>query len=158
MTRIPLTISGVRKLREELNRLKKVERPRVIEALAEARGHGDVQENPDYSNVKQQQEFIERRIRTLEEKVANAQIIDPSRIDAGGKVVFGATVDLHEAQTGNEVSYQIVGEDEADINVGLLSINSPLARALIGAEEGDEVTVQAPGGARIYEVKAIRYE
>ncbi len=158
MTKIPLTVTGARKLREELNRLKKVERPRVIEALAEARGHGDVQENPDYSNVKQQQEFIERRIRALEEKVANAQIIDPSCINAGGKVVFGATVELYEQQTGKEVSYQIVGEDEADINHGLVSINSPLARALIGAEEGDEVTVQAPGGVRTYEIKTIRYE
>ena len=158
MTRIPLTVTGARKLREELNRLKKVERPRVIEALAEARGHGDVQENPDYSNVKQQQEFIERRIRTLEEKVANAQVIDPSRIKASGKVVFGATVELYEHETGKEVSYQIVGEDEADITDGLVSINSPLARALIGAEEGDEVTVQAPGGTRTYEVKAVRYE
>ncbi|NIR29522.1 MAG: transcription elongation factor GreA [Gammaproteobacteria bacterium] len=158
MTRIPLTVAGARKLREELNRLKKVERPRAIEALAEARGHGDVQENPDYANVKQQQEFIERRIRALEEKVANAQIIDPSRIDAGGRVVFGATVELYEPQTGKEVSYQIVGEDEADINEGLVSINSPLARALIGAEEGDEVAVQAPGGTRTYEIKRIRYE
>lgn len=158
MARIPLTVKGAQKLREELSRLRKVDRPRVIEALAEARGHGDVQENPDYANVKQQQEFIERRIKTLEDKVANAQIIDTSRIDAGGKIVFGATVILHEQETGRNVSYQIVGEDEADINGGLISINSPLARALIGAQEGEEVTVDAPVGTRTYEIKTVRYE
>jgi len=158
MARIPLTVRGAQKLRDELNRLRREERPRVIEAMAEARGHGDAQENPDFTNVVRQQEFVEGRIKSLEEKLANAQIIDTRAIDARGRVVFGATVDLREARSGEAVSYQIVGEDEADIGHGLISVNSPLARALIGAEEGDEVTVEAPAGTRTYEVEAVRYE
>jgi transcription elongation factor GreA len=157
MSKVPLTVRGAEKLQEELNRLKTVERPRVIEAIAEARAHGDLKENAEYHAAREQQSFIEGRIAEIESKLSNAQIIDPATLETGGKVVFGATVDLIDEDTGKEVTYQIVGEDEADIKQGLISIGSPIARALIGKEEGDYAQVQAPGGVREYEVVAVRY-
>ncbi|HHQ42106.1 MAG TPA: transcription elongation factor GreA [Chromatiales bacterium] len=158
MSKTPMTVRGAEKLREELARLKQVERPRVIQAIAEARAHGDLRENAEYAAAKEQQGFIEGRIREIEAKLANAQIIDVRQINANGKVVFGATVELIDEETGEEVTYQIVGEDEADIGEGLISVNSPIARALIGREEGDVVTVKAPAGERRYEIVAVRYE
>ncbi len=158
MSKTPMTVRGAEKLREELARLKQVERPRVIQAIAEARAHGDLRENAEYAAAKEQQGFIEGRIREIEAKLANAQIIDVRQINANGKVVFGATVELIDEETGEEVTYQIVGEDEADIGEGLVSVNSPIARALIGREEGDVVTVKAPAGERRYEIVAVRYE
>ena len=158
MSKTPMTVRGAEKLRQELARLKQVERPRVIQAIAEARAHGDLRENAEYAAAKEQQGFIEGRIREIEAKLANAQIIDVRQINANGKVVFGATVELIDEETGEEVTYQIVGEDEADINEGLISVNSPIARALIGREEGDVVTVKAPAGERRYEIVAVRYE
>ncbi len=158
MSKTPMTVRGAEKLREELARLKQVERPRVIQAIAEARAHGDLRENAEYAAAKEQQGFIEGRIREIEAKLANAQIIDVRQINANGKVVFGATVELIDEETGEEVTYQIVGEDEADIGQGLVSVNSPIARALIGREEGDVVTVKAPAGERRYEIVAVRYE
>lgn len=158
MSKTPMTVRGAEKLRQELARLKQVERPRVIQAIAEARAHGDLRENAEYAAAKEQQGFIEGRIREIEAKLANAQIIDVRQINANGKVVFGATVELIDEETGEEVTYQIVGEDEADINEGLISVNSPIARALIGREEGDMVTVKAPAGERRYEIVAVRYE
>ncbi len=158
MSKTPMTVRGAEKLREELARLKQVERPRVIQAIAEARAHGDLRENAEYAAAKEQQGFIEGRIREIEAKLANAQIIDVRQINANGKVVFGATVELLDEETGEEVTYQIVGEDEADIGQGLVSVNSPIARALIGREEGDVVTVKAPAGERRYEIVAVRYE
>jgi transcription elongation factor GreA len=157
MSKVPLTVRGAEKLQEELTRLKTVERPRVIEAIAEARAHGDLKENAEYHAAREQQSFIEGRIAEIESKLSNAQIIDPATLETGGKVVFGATVDLIDEDTGKEVTYQIVGEDEADIKQGLISIGSPIARALIGKEEGDYAQVQAPGGVREYEVVAVRY-
>ena len=156
--KIPLTARGAEKLREELKELKTVARPRVIEAIAEARAHGDLKENAEYHAAREQQGFIEGRIQDIEGKLGNAQIIDITTLDPGGKVVFGATVELYDNSSDGEVSYQIVGEDEADIKQGLLSINSPIARALIGKEEGDAVQVQTPGGLREYEILAVRYE
>jgi len=158
MSKTPMTVRGAEKLRQELARLKQVERPRVIQAIAEARAHGDLRENAEYAAAKEQQGFIEGRIREIEAKLANAQIIDVRQINANGKVVFGATVELIDEETGEEVTYQIVGEDEADIGEGLISVNSPIARALIGREEGDVVTVKAPAGERRYEIVAVRYE
>lgn len=158
MSKTPMTVRGAEKLRQELARLKQVERPRVIQAIAEARAHGDLRENAEYAAAKEQQGFIEGRIREIEAKLANAQIIDVRRINANGKVVFGATVELIDEESGEEVTYQIVGEDEADIGAGLISVNSPIARALIGREEGDVVTVKAPAGERRYEIVAVRYE
>ncbi len=158
MSKTPMTVRGAEKLRQELARLKQVERPRVIQAIAEARAHGDLRENAEYAAAKEQQGFIEGRIREIEAKLANAQIIDVRQINANGKVVFGATVELIDEDTGEEVTYQIVGEDEADIGEGLISVNSPIARALIGREEGDVVTVKAPAGERRYEIVAVRYE
>ena len=157
MATIPITKRGAEKLKEELHRLKTVERPAVITAIAEARAQGDLSENADYDAAKDRQGFIEGRIKEVEGKLAAAQVIDPASLDAGGKVVFGATVDLEEEDSGEQVTYQIVGEDEADLKHGLINISSPIARALIGKEEGDTAVVQAPGGDRHYEIIAVRY-
>ena len=156
-TTIPITKRGAEKLKEELQRLKTVERPAVIQAIAEARAQGDLSENAEYESAKEHQGFIEGRIAEIESKLSAAQIIDPSGLDAGGRVVFGATVDLEDEDSGNAVTYQIVGEDEADLKQGLINISSPIARALIGKEEGDTAVVQAPGGERRYEVVGVRY-
>lgn len=158
MSKTPMTIRGAERLREELNELKSVARPRVIAAIAEARAHGDLKENAEYHAAREQQGFIEGRIQEIEGKLSNAQIIDPTALNAGGKVVFGATVVLVEMDTEDEVTYQIVGEDEADIKQGRISVTSPVARALIGKEEGDIAQVQAPGGLREYEIVEVRYE
>ena len=157
MSKVPLTLRGAEKLREELDQLKKVERPRVIKAIAEAREHGDLKENAEYHAAREQQGFIEGRIAEIEGKLSHAQIIDVTKLSARGKVVFGATVLLADEDTGNEVTYQIVGEDEADIKQGRISINSPIARALIGKQEGDIAVVKAPGGDKEYEVVEIKY-
>ncbi len=157
MTTIPLTKRGAEKLKEELQRLKTKDRPAVIAAIAEARSHGDLSENAEYDAAKDRQGFIEMRIKEVEGKLAAAQIIDPSALDAGGKVVFGATVDLEEEDSGEQVTYQIVGEDEADLKHGMINISSPIARALIGKEEGDTAEVQAPGGVKHYEVIGVKY-
>ncbi len=157
MTTIPLTKRGAEKLKEELQRLKTKDRPAVIAAIAEARSHGDLSENAEYDAAKDRQGFIEGRIKEVEGKLAAAQIIDPATLDAGGKVVFGATVELEDEDSGDKVTYQIVGEDEADLKHGLINISSPIARALIGKEEGDTAEVQAPGGIRRYEVVAVSY-
>jgi transcription elongation factor GreA len=154
----PMTIAGAERLRAELQRLKTVERPAMSRALAEARGHGDLSENADYDAAKERQGMIEARVRDIEAKLAHAHIVDPAAIDAGGKAVFGATVDLEDQDSGAKVSYQIVGDDEADIKHGKISVSSPIARALIGKAEGDAVEVQAPGGVREFEVLAVRYE
>lgn len=157
MATIPITKRGAEKLKEELQRLKSVERHAVIQAIAEARAQGDLSENAEYEAAKDKQGFIEGRINELEGKLAAAQIIDPSVLDAGGKVVFGSTVDLEDEDTGTQVTYQIVGDDEADLKQGLISISSPIARALIGKEAGDVADVQAPGGVRSYEIVEVRY-
>lgn len=156
-TTIPLTVSGAEKLKAELQRLKTQERPAVIAAIAEARSHGDLSENAEYEAAKDRQGFIEGRIKEIEGKLSVAKVINPAQLDAGGRVVFGATVELEEEETGSTVTYQIVGEDEADIKLGLLNISSPIARALIGKEEGDSVEVQVPGGVRRYDIVAVRY-
>ncbi len=158
MSKTPMTKRGAEKLREELNELKSVARPRVIAAIAEARAHGDLKENAEYHAAREQQGFIEGRIQEIEAKLSNAQIIDPTALNAGGKVVFGTTVVLLELDTESEVTYQIVGEDEADIKALRISVTSPVARALIGKEEGDVAQVQAPGGVREYEIVEVRYE
>lgn len=158
MNKTPMTQRGAERLREELNELKSVARPRVIAAIAEARAHGDLKENAEYHAAREQQGFIEGRIQEIEGKLSNAQIIDPASLNAGGKVVFGATVVLVEMDTEEEVTYQIVGEDEADIKQGRISVTSPVARALIGKEEGDIAQVQTPGGLREYEIVEVRYE
>ncbi|HRH81747.1 MAG TPA: transcription elongation factor GreA [Thiobacillaceae bacterium] len=157
MSKIPLTVVGAEQLRNELQRLKSVERPAVIEAIAEARSHGDLSENAEYDAAKEKQGFIEGRIKDLESKLANAQIIDPRHLDTDGRIVFGATVELVDAETGDEVKYQIVGDDEADIKQGKISVSSPIARALIGKYAGDVADVQAPGGVRHYEVVDVHY-
>ena len=157
MTTIPLTKRGAEKLKEELQRLKTKDRHAVIAAIAEARSHGDLSENAEYDAAKDRQGFIEGRIKEVEGKLAAAQIIDPSALDAGGKVVFGATVELEDEDSGDQVTYQIVGEDEADLKHGLINISSPIARALIGKEEGDTAEVQAPGGVKHYEVIGVKY-
>jgi transcription elongation factor GreA len=144
-------------LKAELHKLKTVERPAVIQAIAEARAQGDLSENADYDAAKERQGFIEGRIAEIEGKLSAAQIIDPSALDAGGRVVFGATVDLSDEDSGSEMTYQIVGEDEADLKQGLVNISSPIARALIGKEEGDTAVVQTPGGTRRFEIVAVRY-
>lgn len=158
MSTFPVTKRGAEKLKEELQRLKSVERPAVITAIAEARAQGDLSENADYDAAKERQGFIEGRIAEIEGKLSAAQIIDPASVDAGGRVVFGATVELEEESTGEAVTYQIVGEDEADIKQGLLNISTPIARALIGKEEGDVAEVQAPGGIKRFEIVAVRYQ
>ena len=157
MATFPVTKRGADKLKAELHRLKTVDRPAVITAIAEARAQGDLSENADYDAAKERQGFIEGRIAEIEGKLSAAQVIDPSAVDAGGRVVFGATVELEEESSGDAVTYQIVGEDEADIRAGLISINSPIARALIGKEEGDVAEVQAPGGTKRYEIVAVHY-
>ncbi len=157
MATIPITIRGAEKLKAELHRLKTVDRPAVINAIAEARAQGDLSENAEYDAAKDRQGFIEGRIQEIEGKLSAAQIIDPSQVDAGGKVVFGATVELEDESTGDAVKYQIVGEDEADLKLGLINISSPIARALIGKEEGDTAEVQAPGGIKRYEIVAVSY-
>jgi transcription elongation factor GreA len=158
MKKVPMTVRGAERLRAELHELKTVQRPRVIQAIAEAREHGDLKENAEYHAAREQQSFIEGRIAEIEGKLSNAEIIDVSRLNPGGRVVFGATVDLIDGDSGAEVTYQIVGDDEADIKAGLISVNSPIARALIGREEGDTAIVDAPGGKREYEIVAVRYE
>ena len=158
MNKTPMTARGAEQLREELQELKQEARPKVIQAIAEAREHGDLKENAEYHAAREQQGFIEGRISEIEDKLSNAQIIDVSQLNAGSKVVFGATVDLIEVETEEEVTYQIVGEDEADIKKGLISVGSPIARALIGKEEGDVARVEAPGGVREYEIESVRYE
>jgi transcription elongation factor GreA len=157
MATIPLTRRGAEKLKEELHRLKSVERHAVIQAISEARAQGDLSENAEYEAAKDKQGFIEGRIQELEAKLAAAQIIDPSSLDAGGRVVFGSTVDLQDDDSGTEVTYQIVGDDEADLKLGLISISSPIARALIGKEAGDVAEVQAPGGLKHWEIVDVRY-
>ena len=157
MQTIPLTQRGVDKLKDELQRLKTVERHAVIQAIAEARAQGDLSENAEYEAAKDKQGFIEGRILEIESKLAAAKVIDPSKLDAEGKVVFGSTVDLEDESSGSAVTYQIVGDDEADLKLGLISISSPIARALIGKEVGDIAEVHAPGGVKSYEVMAVRY-
>ena len=156
MSKVPMTVEGAQRLKVELHRLKTVERPSVIQAIAEARSHGDLSENADYDAAKERQGFIEGRIAEVEAKLANAQVIDPSALDVE-HVVFGATVELEDGGSGECVTYQIVGDDEADIKHGKISVNSPIARALIGKGEGDTADVQAPGGVRSYEIISVRY-
>ena len=157
MTTIPITKRGAEKLKAELHRLKTVDRPWVINAIAEARAQGDLSENAEYEAAKDRQGFIEGRIQEVEGKLSAAQVIDPSAVDAGGRVVFGATVELEDESTGDKVTYQIVGEDEADLKHGLVNISSPIARALIGKEQGDSAEVRAPGGVKCFEIVAVRY-
>ena len=157
MSKVPITARGAEMLKDELRELKTVARPRVIQAIADARAHGDLKENAEYHAAREQQGFIEGRIGDIEGKLSNAQIIDITTMDAGGKIIFGATVDLVNEETGKAVTYQIVGDDEADINAGLISVNSPVARALIGKQEEDIATVNAPGGIIEYEIIAIKY-
>ncbi len=157
MTKIPMTVEGAERLRAELKRLKTVERPAVIQAIADARSHGDLSENADYDAAKERQGFIEGRIAEIERKLAGAHVIDPKSIDADGRVVFGATVEIEDLDSGDRSNYQIVGDDEADIKAGKISVNSPIARALIGRVEGDTVEVQTPGGARAYEIVTVDY-
>jgi len=154
---IPLTVAGAEALRNELHELKSVERPAVIAAIAEARSHGDLSENAEYDAAKEKQGFVEGRIAELESKLSNAQIINPAQINADGACVFGATVELEDLQNGEAVTYQIVGDDEANIKVGKISISSPVSRALIGKYQGDVAEVQAPGGIREYEVLGVKY-
>ena len=157
MNKVPVTVRGHELLQTELKRLKSVDRPQVIQAIAEARGHGDLKENAEYHAAKEQQGFIEGRIKELEGKLSNLQVIDVTTLTPGGKIVFGATVDLLEQASGKAITYRIVGEDEADIKTGLISFTSPIARALIGHSEADEVTFCAPGGEKCYEVIDVRY-
>ncbi len=157
MVTIPLTRRGAELLKNELHQLKSVERHAVIQAIAEARAQGDLSENAEYEAAKDKQGFVEGRIKEVESKLAAAQIIDPSTLNAEGKVVFGATVDLEDDDNGAKVTYQIVGDDEADLKLGLISISSPIARALIGKEAGDTAEVQAPGGIRRWDIVAVRY-
>ena len=160
MAKTPLTVAGAEMLRAELHRLKTVDRPSTIAAIAEARSHGDLSENAEYDAAKERQSFIEGRIAEVESKLSNAQVIDPTQLEADGRCVFGATVDLEEVRggSGQPVTYQIVGDDEADIKKGKISISSPIARALIGKNSGDAVQVQTPGGVREYEILDVRYQ
>ncbi|HLU07554.1 MAG TPA: transcription elongation factor GreA [Woeseiaceae bacterium] len=158
MNKVPMTVRGAQLLREELRKLKSEDRPRIIQAIAEARAHGDLKENAEYHAAKDQQGFVEARIKEIEAKLSNTQVIDVTTVDAKGKIVFGATVELLDEQTGREIVYRIVGEDEADIKDGLISFTSPIARALIGKNEGDDVSFSAPGGEKHYEVIQVRYE
>lgn len=157
MQKYPLTVYGAELLKAELQQLKSVERPSVIEAIAEARSHGDLSENAEYEAAKERQGFVEGRIADIEGKLSNAQIINPAELDVDGRIVFGATVELMDCDSEATVTYQIVGHDEADIKVGKVSVGSPIARALIGKEEGDVAEVQAPGGIREYEVLKVQY-
>lgn len=157
MNRIPLTVRGAEKLREELRVLKSETRPKIIESIAEARAHGDLKENAEYHAAREQQSFVEGRIAEIEGKLGQAQIIDVTTLPNTGKVVFGTTVELADIESGDEMSYQIVGDDESDTKAGRISINSPIARALIGKEEGDEVSVDVPGGTRELEIVSVKY-
>ena len=152
-----MTIAGATALKGELHHLKTVDRPAIVRAIAEARSHGDISENAEYDAAKERQGFIEARIRDIESKLAHAHIVNPAEIDAGGKIVFGATVDLEDLASGESVSYQIVGDDEANIKAGKISVSSPIARALIGKHAGDTAEVEAPSGVREYDVLAVRY-
>ena len=158
MNKVPMTVRGAELLREELKTLKSTDRPNIIQAIAEARAHGDLKENAEYHAAKEQQGFIEGRIKDIEGKLSNIQVIDITTIDAKGKVIFGATVELLDVDNDKEMTYTIVGEDEADINAGMISFTSPIARALIGKNEGDEVSFSAPGGEKSYEIIEVRYE
>ena len=157
MATIPITLRGAEKLKEELHRLKTVDRPWVIQAIAEARAQGDLSENAEYDAAKDRQGFIEGRIQDIESKLSMASVIDPKGMNAEGKVVFGSTVELEDEDSGDRVTYQIVGEDEADLKLGLINISSPIARAMIGKESGDVAVVQAPGGQRRYEIIQVSY-
>jgi transcription elongation factor GreA len=157
MKKFPLTVKGAEKIKEELQRLKTVDRPRVVAAIAEAREHGDLKENAEYHAAREQQGFIEGRIQDLESKLGNAQVIDVTRIENEGKVIFGSTVMIADVDSGDEKTYQIVGEDEAEIKEGKISVGSPIARALIGKEEGDIVAVTTPGGEVEYEIVEVQY-
>ncbi len=157
MNKVPMTVRGHELLQNELKRLKSVDRPAVIQAIAEARAHGDLKENAEYHAAKDQQGFLEGRIKELEAKLSNLQVIDVTAIDAKGKIVFGSTVGLLDEGTGQEIVYKIVGEDEADIKQGLISFSSPIARAMIGKNEGDEISFQAPGGEKMYAVTQVSY-
>jgi transcription elongation factor GreA len=157
MSKVPLTVKGAEKMRNELQELKAVQRPSIITAIAEARAHGDLSENAEYHAAKERQSFVEGRIAELESKLSNAQVIDPATLDADGRCVFGATVELEDLESGDVVTYQIVGDDEADIKDGKISISSPIARALIGKFSGDVAEVQAPGGLREYEIRDVKY-
>jgi transcription elongation factor GreA len=156
MKRTPMTLRGAETLRAELKRLKSEVRPAIIKAIAEARGHGDLSENAEYHAAREQQGFIEGRIKEIEHKLASAEVIDPTRLPNTGKVVFGASVELEDQADGAHVTYQVVGEDEADIRAGRVSVTSPIARALVGKSEGEVVDVAAPGGTRSYEIVAVR--
>jgi len=157
MSKVPMTAAGAEKIKAELKELKSVARPKVIQAIAEARAHGDLRENAEYHAAKDQQGFIEARIRDLDGKLSHAHVIDVTALPKNGKVVFGTTVVLEDEESGNEARYQIVGEDEADIKAGRISFNSPIARALIGKEEGEVATVEAPGGTKSYEIIEVLY-
>ena len=157
MTKVPMTVAGERALREELERLKKIDRPRISQAIAEAREHGDLKENAEYHAAREQQSFAEGRIKDLEHKLSHAQIIDVGTIAHTGKVIFGATVDLINSDTDQRVTYRIVGEDEADVKNNRISVNSPIARALVGKHEGDEVVVKAPSGDIYYEIERVHH-
>ena len=157
MDKVPLTARGADLLREELKRLKTVERPKVVEAIATARAHGDLKENAEYHAAKEQQGLMEARIRDIEAKLSNSQVIDVTRLPKTGRVVFGSTVHLSDLDGGDEHKYQIVGEDEADIKAGMVSVTSPIARAMVGKQEGDTVEVQTPGGSRAYEILEVEY-
>ena len=157
MNKVPMTLRGHELLQEELKRLKGVDRPAVIQAISEARAHGDLKENAEYHAAKEQQGFIEGRIKELEGKLSNLQVIDVTAVNANGKIVFGSTVELLDQSTNKEIVYKIVGEDEADIKQGMISFTSPIARALIGKNEGDEISFAAPGGEKQYEVIEVRY-
>jgi transcription elongation factor GreA len=157
MSKVPITVDGAEKLKDELHRLKTIDRPRVIEAIAEARAHGDLKENAEYHAAREQQGFIEGRIKDIEAKLSNATIIDVTQLEHSGKVVFGVTVDVADEESGEELTYKIVGDDEADIKNNMISISSPIARALIGKEEGDIAEVNTPGGIRELEIVEVRY-
>lgn len=157
MSKVPMTVRGHEQLEKELKRLKYEDRPNVVQAIAEARAHGDLKENAEYHAAKEQQGFIEARIKDLEGKLSHKQVIDVTTVDAKGRIVFGCTVELIDEDTGEQIEYRIVGEDEADIKSGLISYTSPIARALIGKNEGDVVTFQAPGGEKTFEVLEVKY-
>ena len=157
MNQVPITVGGAEALHKELKQLKTVDRPRVIQAIADARAHGDLKENAEYHAAREQQSFMEGRIKDIEAKLSNATIIDVTTVNANGKVVFGATVEVADEETGDELTYQLVGEDEADIKINKISIGSPIARALIGKEEGDVAEVKTPGGLRSLEIVEVKY-
>jgi len=157
MSKVPITVNGAEELKNELHRLKTIDRPRVIEAIAEARAHGDLKENAEYHAAREQQGFIEGRIKDIEAKLSNATVIDVTQLEHNGKVVFGVTVDVADEESGEELTYKIVGDDEADIKNNMISISSPIARALIGKEEGDIAEVNTPGGIRELEIVEVRY-